>query len=216
MNNSMLPPDTIFSSKQATNFEKGLVQHTVRNSFTTCVFGLGDPLKGRANSPLSVYTSQNSIETATDKNSPRKVPQKKRIKNGRLLAVIGSNGSCVTYRENGNPHFICTETGGFLCNKSGCVVRCWKWKELDMSQFDELSEILTIKLNEHIVLEYRDPSNVRLAFSCDKETVTLNLGCVRDNQSKIQELVSFLNIVFGQKKKLSCFYSFCQLICIKN
>lgn len=128
------------------------------------------------------------------KNSPRKNSmsfKKNNLGNGRLLAVINSNGTCVSYQENGSPHFMCSEIGGHLCNRVGCVVRSWKWKELEYCQLEELSAILTVKLNEHIELEYRDPYNIKLKFNCNKETMILNLGCVKSNQPMINDLVSF-------------------------
>ena len=68
----------------------------------------------------------------------------KKINEGKILAIITANGSCVCYRANGSPRFICNETGGFLCDKTGAMYHQWKWDNLRANDFDKIKNQLSI------------------------------------------------------------------------
>lgn len=48
-----------------------------------------------------------------------------------------------------------------------------------------------LKLNEFIRLEYRNPASIKLKFNCNKENMEFELGCSRETQHKMHELVIF-------------------------
>lgn len=100
-----------------------------------------------------------------------------------------------------------------LCNSEGAVVRQWKWDELEDDDLHKLTKDLSVnvavafkippsstkftksfavvlfQLNDHLKLEYVDSTNIKLSFVYGKEQVSLDLSPVKDNQSKIQDLV---------------------------
>lgn len=107
-----------------------------------------------------------------------------------ILASISSSGACVCYRDNGTPRFVCTDMGGYLCNQTGCVTYQWKWKDVHLSQYDDLVNKLNIQLNEFVHLEYKNPYNIKLKYICGRETITLNVGALKDNNLKLQDLLN--------------------------
>ena len=65
----------------------------------------------------------------------------------KILAIITCTGYCVCYRPNGNPRFICTESGGLLCNKQGACIFQWKWEDVSLYEFERFKNELTRDVN---------------------------------------------------------------------
>jgi len=199
INNNLQEPQSYI---KAHNTERGLSWQNIKNSYTTLVFGVNETKKQRdLASPISAYTNlTNNKHQNQENNKPDSEKNNyidKLIKNhsnnsgeSKLLAFITSSGSCVCYRENGMPYFVCTEVGGSLCDKTGCIQHQWKWNELHLNQYDELFSNLRVQLNEFIQIEYRNPFNIKLKFDCNKEVINFNLGSVKENQPKLNDMVS--------------------------
>ena len=68
----------------------------------------------------------------------------------KILAIITCTGYCVCYRPNGNPRFICTESGGLLCNKQGACVFQWKWEDVSLYEFERFKNELNRDVNNFL------------------------------------------------------------------
>ena len=70
----------------------------------------------------------------------------RRTSEGKILAIISPSGYCVCYRSNGLPRFICSETGGFLCDKNGAMYHKWKWDDIKHHEFDKIRTKLSLNV----------------------------------------------------------------------
>ena len=134
----------------------GLVWQSFRNSFTTIVYDMNLAKKISRNSSSRSLPGRklnpNSKNEASRENSAKDAGKKEhKIKESKetamdahMLAMITCTGCCVCYRANGVPKFICTETSGCLCNKSGAVVYQWKWDELSPQDYDKFKNDLFV------------------------------------------------------------------------
>jgi hypothetical protein len=107
---------------------------------------------------------------------------------GRLLAIITSTGCCVHYRSNGNPYFVCTETGGYLCTANNTVYYQWKWTDLSTATTADdkhLKDKLNIDLNDFIRLEYHNPFDIQLIYKYEKDKRHLSIGCHKPNVNRL-------------------------------
>ena len=139
----------------------GLVWQSFKNSFTTIVYDMNLAKKISRNSSsrslpgrkLNPSNKNEALSEAAKRENSAKDANKKEHKNKEsketamdthMLAMITCTGCCVCYRANGVPKFICTETSGCLCNKSGAVVYQWKWDELSPQDYDKFKNDLFI------------------------------------------------------------------------
>jgi len=101
-----------------------------------------------------------------------------------------------------------------LCNQKGAAYYQWKWDELRFTDYQKFQDDLLVdviqclffyflffryiynllfvrmKLNEYVRLEYKNPSNIKLKFTHNRETLEYDLSAVKENQSKISNLVT--------------------------
>jgi len=182
------------SNTRAHNTEKGLCFQNIKDSYTTIVFSSNETNKMHdLKSPISKSDRKQNILNYFEKsNMVENLVKNSNSSERKVLALITASGACVCYRSNGMPYFVCTEVGGYLCNVFGCIKHQWKWNELHLNQYEELFTNLNIQLNEFIQIEYKSPFNIKLKFDCNKEVINFNLGCVKENQLKLNELVSGL------------------------
>ena len=52
--------------------------------------------------------------------------------------------------------FICTETGGSLCNKNGACIFQWKWDDVSLYEFEKFKNELSLDVNKQ---RFRDVSD---------------------------------------------------------
>ena len=157
-------------SISTTNVNSALTWQNYKNSFSTIVYQQCSARKLLMAKGITTQSAKKLTSNEADKmltrakqlkeNSTKKLhaPVKKGqnantqendalITEPKILAIITCTGYCVCYRPNGNPRFICTETGGLLCNKDGACVFQWKWDDVSLYEYERFKNELFLNVN---------------------------------------------------------------------
>ncbi|RNA29347.1 hypothetical protein BpHYR1_032044 [Brachionus plicatilis] len=181
-----------------------LCSQNVKNSYTTVIYDmhLKQPKSGSSSGLTNSAMLGTNVSTDDNDESIRKILDKSK-REQKLLAVISALGYCVVYRSNGKPRFICSENGGCLCNNNGSVNYQWKWDDIRFSDYERIKDELSLELNEFIWLSYKNPNNIKLRFTCEKEVMDFDLSSPKENYNRLHDLLNRSVCEFPMKSRLS-------------